>query len=266
MPVQSKLQKMKARRAKLTEKGGAGAMFYIGKPGTYRMRSVPVEDDMENGIEVIQFYLGAEIKGVISPASLGLPCALEAHYQSLRESGDEDDKVTAGQMSRRIRYVMPHYRYKDEKGKEIDEEAGVKLLLMTNGQYQAWIDYYLEEEIGDPSDPTNGFDIKYKREGSGKMDTEYSLLNCQPTKCHKAFAKKVNPEEMLKKALPTYDETKAYLNQFLGAAQDDDEDEDDLQEKAPKKKPLTKSSKLAAAKKGEAPSSGKKVLKKKPRR
>lgn len=237
----NKLQMMRDRKKKLAEKGSGGSMFYISKPGSYRMRSVPVEEDMENGLEVIQFYLGPEIKGVISPASLGQPCALEEHYQSLVDSDDEDDKETASNMGRRMRYVMPHFKYKDSKGKEPDFDAGVRLLLMTNGQYQDWIDYFLEEEIGDPSDPVNGFDIKYKREGSGKFDTEYSLLNCKPTKCHKKFAKAVNPEDMLAKVLPSYDETQDYLNKFIGDDDDSDEEHDDLMEK--KKKKLKKSSK-----------------------
>jgi hypothetical protein len=231
---QSKADKLKLRRQQLKEKSSGGDMFFIGKPGTYRMRSVPVEQNMENAVEVIQFYLGPEIKGVLSPATLGLPCALEEHYQALKESGDEDDISTAASMGRKMKYIMPHYRYKDEAGKEPDLEAGVRFLMMTNGQYQAWIDYYLEDEIGDPSDAVKGFDIKYKREGTGKFDTEYSLLNCKPTKCHPSFRSPVNPDEMLKKILPTYDETQSFLNRFMGS-RDDDESEDALSEKAPKK-------------------------------
>lgn len=260
----SKLEKLKKRRQALASKGGGGDMFFIGKPGTYRMRPVPVIEDMENALEIIQFYLGPEIKGVISPASIGLPCALEEQYQALKESDDEDDQEIAGNMSRRTRYVMPHYRYKDEKGSEADIEAGVRLLLMTGNQYQDWLDYYLEDEIGDPSDPLKGFDIKYKREGSGKFDTEYTLLNCKPTKCEKKFRGPYDPEEMLKKVLPTYDQTLEYLNKFMGGSDDDDEDEpdeDDLMEKSPKKKKAV-SKRKSLSKSGKKK---KKVVKKKRR-
>lgn len=239
----SKKEKLKKRRAKLATKGGGGDMFYIGKPGTYRMRSVPVPEDMENAIEVIQFYLGPEIKGVISPASIGLPCALEEQYQACKESDDEDDQDTAANMKRRTKFVMPHYRFKDEKGKDVDYEAGVRLLLMSGGQYQDWLDYYLEDEIGDPSDPLDGFDIKYKREGSGQFDTEYTLLNCKPTKCDKKFRGPYNPEELLKKTLPSYEETKNFLARFMGTTEDD-EDEDALHEKKSKKVKSTKRAKV----------------------
>lgn len=250
----SKRELLERRREKLASKGGGGDMFYVSKPGSHRMRSAPVEEG-ENAIEVIQYYLGPEIKGVISPASLGLPCALEEHYQALKESDDEDDQDTAGNMSRRARYVMPHYRYKDDKGKEPDVEAGVRLLLMTNGQYQDWIEFYLEDEIGDPSDPIKGFDIKYKREGSGKLDTTYTLLQCKPTKCAKQFRGPYDPEEMLTKILPSYDQTKDYLDKFLGAASDDDDDEQDaLKER--------KAKKMAKAKKSKKPSKKSKKSKK----
>lgn len=233
----SKRDKLKKRREKIASNNSKSDMFFLGKPGTYRMRSVPVEEDMENAVEVIQFYLGPDIKGVISPASLGMPCALEEHYQALKESEDEDDHETAGNMRRRFRYVMPHYRYKDDKGSQPDYEAGVRMLLLTGGLYQDWLDYYLEDEIGDPSDPINGFDIKYKREGSGQFDTSYSLLNCKPSRCDKKFRGPYNPEEILKKVLPSYDQTVSFLERFLGASVDDDDEEvDELREKSTKKK------------------------------
>jgi hypothetical protein len=238
----SKLDKLKMRKKELAEKSSGGDFFYISKPGSYRMRSVPVPEDMENGLEIIQFYLGGEIKGVISPASLGLPCAIEEKYQDLIQSDDDDDKETAANMKRKTKFVMPHYRYKDDKGKEVDHEAGVRLLMMTNGQYQDWINYYLEDEIGDPSDPINGYDIKYKREGTGQYDTEYSLLNCKPTKMDKKLGKPIDPEELLKKALPSYDETVDFITQFMGDDDEDEDDGDELKEKPKKKKKVVKKS------------------------
>lgn len=238
----SKKELIMKQKAKLDERGGKSDMFYISKPGTYRMRSVPVHEDQPNGFEITQFYLGPEIKGVISPSCVGMPCALEEYYQEMKDSDDEDEQEIASNMGRRKRFVMPHFRYKDEKGKQPDIEAGVRLLLMTNAQYGEWTEWYLEDEVGDPSDPLEGFDIKYKREGTGMMDTKYSMLQCRPTKCPKEFRGPYDPEEMVKNVVPTYDKTKEILEKYLGKMGEDSDDDDELDE-APRKKKVSKKKK-----------------------
>jgi hypothetical protein len=74
---------------------------------------------------------------------------------------------------------MPFYRYKDEGGKEVDTEIGVKLAMLTSSQYQQLLNFYLEDEKGDFTDPDEGYDIKFIREGKGRMDTTYTVLDCK---------------------------------------------------------------------------------------
>src|SRR6185369_7077990 len=126
--------------------------------------------------------------------------------------------------------------YKDEKGKEIDKEAGVKLLLVSAGVYQELIDLYLDSDAGDFTDPIKGYDIKIKRTGKGMTDTEYTVLRGNPSKLDKAYRKEVDPEAMVKALVPTYEETKQMLEDFLHLAPEEEEEKSSKKDKKKKKK------------------------------
>lgn len=209
-------ERLKKKREELAKSGAGGTMFFL-KEGTTRMRLVPVGAEKEFAIEATYFYLGPEIKGVVSPMTFGEPCAIMEAYQKLKNSSKEDDREMAKKISPKKRYFALHYKYKDEKGKEVDMEAGVRLAILTNQLYQDLIDLYLDEEAGDMTDAKNGYDVKYKRTGSGQFDTEYSVLRCNSTPINKKFAGKVyDPEKELRKEIPTYEETQALVEKVLG--------------------------------------------------
>ena len=208
--------RLRKKQEELAKKGEGGGSFIFFKEGILRARPVYCGEDKEFAVEAIYFYLGPEIKGVVSPATWGDKCAIMKKYLALKNSGDEDDKELSKSFSIKRRYFSPHIKYLDLKGKKIDHEAGVKLACLTNGQYDGLIELFLDDEQGDFTHPKEGYDIKYKRTGSGMYDTVYSLVPCKPTKLDKKYVKKIyDPEEMLRKETPSYKETKKYLKQFL---------------------------------------------------
>jgi len=218
------IKKLEARKKKIKERSQGGNMIYFKADETTRLRILPHPEDQEFGMEVVHFYLGSDIKGVISPASFGEPCAIMEAYERLN-SGDEDDKSLAATFKPKSRYVVAVIKYKDIKGKEI-EESGVKMPLLTAGQYQDLIDYYLDPEKGDFTDKNEGYDIKFSRSGSGKYDTEYSTMDCKPTKLDKKYSKQIyNVEDIVRTEIPDYEKTEEYISSFLGMGADDDEDE-----------------------------------------
>lgn len=227
----SRAERLKSKKAELKSRGGKGNITFI-KEGTIRARLLPVSEDDDFVVEVTQFYLGPNIKGVFSPATYGEPCAIMEKYDELRDSGDPDDKELAKKFSPKKKYLVPVILL-DDKGKNVDGEKGVTLLQLTGGLYQELIDLYLDEdEWGDMTDPDDGYDIKFTRTGSTLTDTEYSLKPCKNTPIAKAYRKEVSPEEMVKAIIPTYDETLSKIKEYLN----DDSGEDE----APKKKPLRK--------------------------
>ena len=147
MAVSAKMRKKLQKRQKdLSAKGGSKFPFMNFKEGTTRIRLLPIPEDSEFGVEVTYFFPNTDIGSVISPATFGEPCALMEAYERLKKSSDPDDKEAAKLVAPKRRYFVYGYKYKDEKGKEVDMEVGAKLILLTNGVYQEIIDLYLDED------------------------------------------------------------------------------------------------------------------------
>lgn len=212
-------QRLKKQREELSKKGGEGQFFFL-KEGTVRMRPLPVGKDNDFAVEAVYFYLGGEIKGVISPATFGEPCAIMEAYQKLKASKSDEDKTLAKSISPKKRYFVPHIKYMDDKGKELDKQAGPRLLGLTGSQYQDLIDLYLDsDEAGDFTDAKNGYDIKYTRTGTGQFDTEYTVRACKPTSLPKEYLKQTfDPADMVKKSMPTYEETMEIVKKVFGSS------------------------------------------------
>lgn len=234
MAVSEKLRKKLLKRKETLKKGSGDFNTIIFKEGTTRIRPLFVGEDEDFAQEVIQFFLGGDLGVVISPATFGEPCAIMEAYEELK-SGDEDDKVLAQKIRPTRRYYCPAIKYEDETGKAIDGKP--RMAILTKGIYETMIEYMLDEEQGDFTDPIEGYDLKIKRTGSGKMDTEYQLIACKPTKLSKELAGQVfNPEDMVRDILPSYDQTKEMLDKFLGLGNSED-DEDEAPKKKTKAKP-----------------------------
>lgn len=89
------------------------------------------------------------------------------------------------------------------------------------------------EDLGDPTDPTTGWDIQFKREKTGPLNynIEYTLqsLKCKPrplTEAELAIVKEMRPiDEVM--ARPTPDAQKELLDRLAGAAVKVDESIDE---------------------------------------
>lgn len=238
MAKQSLAERLKAKRDDLAKGGGGEWSFFIIKVGETRMRPLPVPPDTEFAVEVQYIYLGKELGGFISPATWGNKCAAMEAYNSLSASKDSKDQAIAKKIKPKRKFVMPHIRYNDLKGQEVDTERGEKLLLLTSGQYQDLIDFYLDtDEAGDFTDPATGYDIKYGRTGTGQFDTEYTVRPCKPTKCPKPYGKKVyDPVEMAKAVTPTYEQTQEKIEKYFNLPPEEGEDDSNEERKKKKKK------------------------------
>lgn len=232
---------MADRRKELASNTRGGYKVIIFKEGVTRIRPVPVPEEVEPAIEVLYIFINKDVGGIVSPATWGDKCAFNERYLKLKDSKEDMDKKLAGKVKPKKKFLMPVVRFKDEFGKELDTETGVKLALLAPGQYQDCIDLYLDEaEAGDFTDPVNGYDLKMSRTGKGLYDTEYSVRACKSTKLPKPFSKQVyDPEKMARELTPTYEETKEYLKAFLEGVTFDDDD-DKKPNKANKKKKKSK--------------------------
>lgn len=240
-------EKMLARKKALESGGNNNGITYI-KPGTIRVRILPPPQDAEIGCEITQFYLKKGENPILSPATFDEPCPILEKYKELKNSDDEDDMALAKNLQPKRRYILAVSIYKDLKGKEIDPSQVGVMLQIPKTVYQDIIDLYLdEEEWGDMTDIKNGYDIKIKKEGSGQMDTTYSVTPCSKTPIDKKFVKEVDLEQEIRKLIKPYDEIEKELNKFLSgdlsSSKLDDEEEEE-EEEAPKKKVVKKVKKI----------------------
>lgn len=235
-------EKMLARKKALESKGNGGGMIYP-KEGTMRVRLMNQGPDKELGLEVIQFYLGPKVGGVISPATFDEPCPFMEKYQELKNSKDETDQELAKDLAPRRRYIIGGTCYKDEKGKEIDPDRVCKPILVPRSVYQDIIDLYLDEDDwGDMTDPEEGYDIKISRSGSGKMDTTYSVTACPGKKpLNPKYVKEMDLEEIVKGMMKSYDELEEMLREYLN--EDDYKEGKDIDEAFSSKKKVVKKKK-----------------------
>lgn len=234
------------QRKKDFENKNKGGLVYP-KEGTLRLRIKSPGDDQELLLEIIQFYLGRDLGGVISPATFGEPCPFMEKYKELKESSDEDDRELAKELVPKRKYVLGAILYKDEKGKEIDPDGIDKGVMVARGVYQDIIDLYLDEdEWGDMTDPSEGYDIKISRSGSGKNDTSYTVSPCQKKKIDKKYQGTIDLEGIVRAQIKSYDELEELLSKFLNVPMGDDEDDED---EKPKKKKKSKDSEKPKKKK-----------------
>lgn len=208
-------KKMEKRKKAVSSKGGGSKGLIFFKDGKTRIRILNCGDDSDFGVEVTLFYLGKEINNVVSPATFGEPCAIMDRYNELKK-GDDDDKELADTFKPRRRFYAPAIKFKDDKGKDYDDQVGAALAPLTNGCYTDMIDLMLDDENGDFTDPKNGYDVKIIKEGTG-LETTYGVTPCKPTKLPKQFLKKTfDPEEMVKAMIPSFEETESMIAEFLG--------------------------------------------------
>ena len=246
-------QRLLDRKNKISTGGGGSFILKLKEEKTYRIRILPVGEDKEFYADLVSFYLGntEELGEVISPSTIGEPCALLEKYNELKGSKDEEDKVIAKALVPRNKIVLPIVMYEDEKGKTIDEKNSRRLLQVTGGVLQEIIDLYLDEdEGGDMTDPKDGYDLKITRTGKGMKDTKYSVRACKPTALPKDYWKEeFDLDKAIQEQISNYDETVVKLENYLGSVNtDSDEDDEDDEPKKGKKKTTTKSGKSTLAK------------------
>lgn len=239
MSKKASLKERLAAKSKEIKDKSKGFQYLVIKEGTTRMRILRAGEEEDWSVEATTFFLGMDIGLVISPHTFGGKCALMNAHNELASSKDEKERALAKRLKPGRKFFMPAIRYNDLKGEEIDMQTGPKLLMLTPGVTEELIQLYLDEdEAGDFTDPVNGYDLKFSRTGKGKMDTEYSVRACKPTKLKdRELAKKTfDPVAMLKEITADYKTTKEKLDQFLNLPPEEDEVKSDKKKSLKKKK------------------------------
>lgn len=127
-------------------------------------------------LQVHQHFV--DLPGMPKPASFNCPrmmakkpCPVCQEIEKLRGTGNPADYDLAGQLFPRLRIFANVISRKNP-------EAGPQILAFGKQIHKALIELRKDEDAGgDFTDPTaNGFDVVIARVGTGKNDTEYSVL------------------------------------------------------------------------------------------
>lgn len=241
MGKQSLRERLEQRQKDLKNSSKGYKMFKISE-GTSRYRILFCGEDEDWALEVKVFYLGKDIGYVISPSTLGEKCAIAKEHKKLtgEDSSAEDREFAKKYLRPGRKFVVPAVRYKDEDGKELETESGAKLLMLAPSTYDAALELWLDKENGDFTLPLEGYDLKFKRTGKGKNDTEYKVVPCKQSKAPKGFRGPYNVEEMLKEIMPSYKETKELLEKYLSLDLDSGSDDEEEEQSSKKKKKKNK--------------------------
>lgn len=233
-------ERLAKKRKELKTRDGGGKVIFL-KEGTTRIRVLPVASNEDWGCEVTHFYLGDKIKGVFSPSTVDKPCPIMEAYQEYTKDRKKAD--LAKELTPKRKYVVPVLIYEDELGKKIDDSRSGRLALVPNGIYGQMIDLFLDPEMGDFTDPKEGYDLKIKRSGKGKTDTEYTLTPARPSSIPSKWAKPVDLDALVNELFDPYDEIQEKLDTFLLERvddEDDDEEDEAPRKSSPKKLPKKK--------------------------
>lgn len=221
MAKKSLIERLKEKKTKLSRNNGKRLITYP-EQGTTRYRVLPPGPEKDFSVELITMYIPdageGEQKSHLSPASFGEKCAVMEAYNKLAKSKKEVDMEMAKKMRPKRKQGMAVIKYADVNGKNIDADFGVKILAVPNSVVGELIDYYTDPtDGGDFTDPVQGADIKVTRTGE-KLNTEYSVRVCKPTKLSKEYAKQLfDPEAMVREILPTYDESVVIAEKIFGS-------------------------------------------------
>jgi hypothetical protein len=217
LSMREKLMKRKAELEKRS-KGGAAGEWVFPKEGITRVRVLPITTDSEIGIELLTFYLGQELGGIISPATFGDPCPF---LEAFKEAKGEGNKEKMKMLSPKRKYVIAGHIYKEGSSKEFDPDRMAKPIQIPLSLYQQLLDLYLDEdEWGDMLDYEDGYDIKIQRSGKS-LDTVYTLAPCQKKSLNSKYHTTVDLEAKVHERIKSYEELEDLLKQYVNGDLDD---------------------------------------------
>jgi hypothetical protein len=190
--------------------------------GEYKIRCLPWKNTPEGQpfAERWFYYIG-ENAGLLTPKQFGKPDPIDDLIRKLYSSGKPDDRNLAKKLQPKMRCYAPVI----VRG---EEDKGVQVWAFGKIVYQRMLGFFLDEEVGDILDPSQGFDLKVtisKAQGKQFNDTMVDPAR-RPSKLHEdgATAKKwldsvPNLDDMYRLRSPQEIET--ILNNWLNGGADD---------------------------------------------
>lgn len=148
-----------AIRAKVSQLSGLTKnrkdVLWKAEPGEYVVRLLPWKNNDGQPFKERWFYYNIGSSSILAPNQFGKQDPIQELINKLHASGKKDDKELAKKLYPKMRAFAPVI----VRGQE---EKGVMLWSMSKGVYARLLEFFLDSDIGDITDPNQGFDLKVK--------------------------------------------------------------------------------------------------------
>lgn len=148
-----------AIRAKVSQLSGLSKgrkdVLWKPEPGEYVVRLLPWKNNDGQPFKERWFYYNIGNSSILAPNQFGKNDPIQELINKLHASGKKDDKELAKKLYPKMRAFAPVI----VRGQE---EKGVMLWSMSKGVYARLLEFFLDSDIGDITDPSAGFDLKVK--------------------------------------------------------------------------------------------------------
>lgn len=148
-----------AIRAKVSQLSGLSKgrkdVLWKAEPGEYVVRLLPWKNNDGQPFKERWFYYNIGSSSILAPNQFGKNDPIQELINKLHASGKKDDKELAKKLYPKMRAFAPVI----VRGQE---EKGVMLWSMSKGVYARLLEFFLDSDIGDITDPNAGFDLKVK--------------------------------------------------------------------------------------------------------
>jgi len=222
--IKSRLEQMNTSGNR--EKIDYDAIFWKPTTGKHQIRIVPSAYDPTFPFSEIKFHYGIGKYPMIALSNYGKQDPIEEFCKKLRETSDKDNWSLAGKLSPKTRIFAPVI----VRG---EEDKGVRLWGFGKMIYKALLSLAEDEDVGDFTDVTNGFDMIVEQvqgnpypETTVRIKPRMSPLSDDPTLVEKWVKEQPNPTESFPQY--DYDFMKERLQEYLdpdSVSNSDDEEE-----------------------------------------
>lgn len=167
--IKKKLQEVNEQTA---ERQDNSALKWSPSNGKQTIRIVPSVENPDNPFTELMFYNKLSKYPILALTNFGEQDPVDEFIQTLRETDDKDNWSLSGKISARPRYFVPVI----VRG---EEEKGVRIWSISTTIYKALLSIAADEEYGDFTDITKGFDFVVEKTPP-KTDGAYADITIRP--------------------------------------------------------------------------------------
>lgn len=150
------LEAIRKRIQQLNNGGKKTSSYTMWKPdvGEYKVRLLPWKSTPD-GVPFLErwiYYIG-DNRPILAPYQFGKADPIQRLQKKLYSSGKEEDKKIAKSLNAKMQAYAPLI----VRG---NEEAGIMLWSFSKTIYNKLLNYFVDDEVGPITDPTEGWDLK----------------------------------------------------------------------------------------------------------